>query len=151
MARFSVQMTFAAPTQRGSRHGRARILLKGGTADYVAGDGTIAVTGAVRDESAAAAALQLCQAVEREASMRAHGPVRLLSWTATRSVPVFAGLGRRRRQQWSGGGRDGGWGEDGDEGGGTAGVREPRRPRPSPGSMSAELEPPHETWGRFPA
>jgi hypothetical protein len=83
--------------------------------------------------------------VEREESMRGRGPVRVLSWTATRSVPVLAGLGRRRRRwsgtEWSG------W----DDEGGTAGVREPRRPKPSPGALSAALDPPQETEGRFPA
>jgi hypothetical protein len=146
MARFSVQMTFAAPKERApSPYRKASVLLpRGGTAHYVLGDGRIAVTAVVREESAAAAALRLCRAVEREESLRGRGPVRVLSWTARRSVPVLAGLGRRR-QQWSGGE----WPDDGDDGG-TAGVREPRRPRPSPGSMTAALAPPEEPWGRFP-
>ena len=147
MAKFSVQMTFAAPAQRVPRYRQARVALpRGGTARYVVGDGTIAVTAVVRADSAADAALQLCRAVEREEQTHGRGPVRPLSWTATRSVPVLAGLGRRRLR-WSGGAWGDGWDDDD---GGTAGVREPRRPRPSPGALSAALEPPQETWGRFP-
>jgi hypothetical protein len=75
--------------------------------------------------------------------------VRLLSWTATRHVPVLAGLARRRGSYAGGPVTWADGGEDGDEGG-TAGVREPRRPTPSPGTMSAAAEPPQELWGRFP-
>ena len=146
MAKFHVHMTFAAPTQRDPRPRQTARLRHGGMAGYLASDGTIAATARVRAESAADAARLLCEAVEREESMHGRGPVWPLSWTATRSVPVFAGLGRRRRWGWSGGAGDD-WGDDD---GGTAGVREPRRPRPSPGALSATLEPPRETWGRFP-
>lgn len=147
MARFSVQMTFEAPAQRTPSPQQVTILLpRGGTVRYVVGDGTIAVTAVVRADCAPDAAMRLCRAVEREESMRGRGPVRLASWTAMRSVPVLAGRGRRR-QRFTGGGF--GW-DDGD-GDGTAGVREPRRPNPSPGTMSAALDEPKDLWGRFPA
>jgi hypothetical protein len=147
MARFSLQMSFSVPPQQKLPYTQVMSRVAGGSVRYTAGDGIIAVTAVVRAESAAAAALQVCRLIEREEAHRGRGPVRLVSWTATRSVPVFAGLGRRT-QRFAGEGPR--WDDEGD-GDGTAGVREPRRPHPSPGTMSAALEPPHDVWGRFPA
>jgi hypothetical protein len=147
MARFSVQMTFETPAQRTPSPQQVTMVLSRGTARYVVGDGTIAVTAVVRAECAPEAALRLSRAMEREERLRGRGPVRLASWTAMRSVPVLAGRGRRQR--FSGGGF--GWDDGEGDGDGTAGVREPRRPKPSPGTMSAALDEPKDLWGRFPA
>jgi hypothetical protein len=151
-------MTLAAPARSGPVvDSNVLRMPRSGSARYLAGDGAIAVTATVRAETAAAAAADVCRAVERDQARRGNGPVRVLSWTATRQVPVLAGLGRRRRHvfggpgpaDWADGDGDDGDGGDGGDGG-TAGVREPRRPGPAPGSMSAALDPPREMWGRFP-
>jgi len=143
MARFTVHMTFEAPSRRGPvRTAGVARLPRSGSVRYVAGEGLVAVTAVVRADTAAEAARQVREVVERDQAHHGFGPVRLLSWTTVRSVPALAGLGRRRRggiEWWDAGGA--GSEDDGDEGG-TAGVREPRRPRPSPGSLSAELEEP---------
>jgi hypothetical protein len=148
MARFTVQMTFDAPTLAPPGRGGTIVRLpRSGDVRYVAGDGMVAVTAVLRADTATEAARDVEDAVRRRAGQLGFGPLRTLSWTATRSVPVLAGLRRRRGVEWSaaddGTGR---WPDDGEDGedGGTAGVREPRRPKPSPGAMSAELEIPHE-------
>jgi len=149
MPRFTVQMTLAAPGRSGPvRGGHVVRLPRSGSVRYLAGDGVIAVTATVRAQTAGEAAADVRCAVERDQARHGKGPVRVLSWTATRQVPVLAGVGRRRHTRFRGGPES--W-TDGDEGGGTAGVREPRRPGPTPGSMSAALDPPRELWGRFPA
>jgi hypothetical protein len=150
MPRFTVQMTLAAPSRSGPvRGGHVARLARAGSVRYLAGDGVIAVTATVRAETAAEAAADVRCAVERDQARSGNGPVRVLSWTATRQVPVLAGLGRGRNTRFRGGPAS--WTDgDGDEGGGTAGVREPRRPGPAPGAMSAALDPPQELWGRFP-
>ena len=142
MAKFTVTMTFEAPARRGPVRSSGLARMPGsGSVRYLAGDGVIAVTGVVRADTAAEAAQDVCRLVERDQAHHGFGPVRLVSWTATRLVPAFAGPGRRRSTRFRGGPET--W-TDGDEGGGTAGVREPRRPRPSPGSMSAALDPPND-------
>jgi hypothetical protein len=161
MARFTVNMTLEAnltlkpPARRGPvRSGTIGRLRAGGAVRYLAGDGVVAVTAVVRADTAAEAARQVARLVEQDQVHHGLGPVRVVSWTAVRSVPVLAGLGRRRSERYGSTirGWDEGWDEDdGDDGDGTAGVREPRRPRPSPGAMSAEIDVPREVWGRFPA
>ena len=142
MARFTVQMTFDAPALTPpSRSGTLARLPRAGSIRYVAGDGMVAVTGVLRADTATEAAAEVRVALERRAGALGLGAVRPLSWTATRSVPALAGLRRRRGVEWWHE-SDGGGGED--DGGGTAGVREPRRPKPSPGTLSAEAELPHE-------
>jgi hypothetical protein len=149
MVRFTVQMTLAAPARCGPvRSGHVTRLPRSGSVRYLAGDGVIAATATVRAETAGEAAADVRGAVERDQARQGNGPVRVLSWTATRHVPVLAAVGRRRHTRFRGGPES--W-DEGDEGGGTAGVREPRRPGPAPGSMSAALDPPQELWGRFPA
>jgi len=144
MPRFAVQMTFAAPARSGPvRHGHLARLPRAGGVRYLAGDGVIAATATVRADTAAEAAADVRRTVERDQARRGGGPVRVLSWTATRQVPVLAGPGRRRDTRFRGGPSS--WSDgDGDEGDGTAGVREPRRPGPAPGAMSAALDPPRE-------
>jgi len=158
MARFTVNMTLEAnltlkaPARRGPvRSGTIARLRTGGAVRYLAGDGVVAVTAVVRADTAAEAARQVARLVEQDRVHHGLGPVRVVSWTAVRSVPVLAGLGRRRSERY--GSNIWGWdeGDEGDDGDGTAGVREPRRPRPSPGAMSAEIDVPREVWGRFPA
>lgn len=140
MPRFTVQMTLAVPARPGPVHGGSVTRRPGaGTVRYLVGDGTVAVIAVVRAETAGEAAADVLHVVERDQVCAGNGPVRLVSWTATRHVPVFAGPGRRRNTRFRGGPET--W-TDGDDGGGTAGVREPRRPRPSPGSTSAALDPP---------
>src|SRR5690348_5932696 len=104
MARFSVQMTFEAPWKRSlaSEPAMAR-LPGGGSVSWDAGGGLFAVAAVVRADTAAEAALQLATVVERREASRGRGPVRVVAWRATRSMPVLAGRGRRR--SWSGGGR----------------------------------------------
>ena len=139
MAKFTVTMTFEAPARRGPVRSSGLARMPGsGSVRYLAGDGVIAVTGVVRADTAAEAAQDVCRLVERDQAHHGFGPVRLVSWTATRSVRVFAGL---RRDRWRGGPLS--WDDDdGWDDGGTAGVREPRRPSPAPGSLSAAAEPP---------
>jgi hypothetical protein len=138
MARFTVQMTFEAPALPARPSAGTLARPRSGSARYVAGDGMVAVTAVLRADTATEAAREIEDLVERRAAALGFGKVRVLSWTATRSVPVLAG--RRRAggvESWL---REDG--EDGDDG--TAGVREPRRPKPSPGTMSAALDLPHD-------
>jgi hypothetical protein len=139
MARFTVQMTFEAPAVTSPAiDGTVVRLPRSGSVRYLACDGLVAVTAVLRADTATEAAREVENIVERRAAALGFGKVRAQSWTAHRSVPALAGLRRGRGgTEW--------WlrGEDGDDGG-TAGVREPRRPKPSPGTMSAARDLPHE-------
>jgi hypothetical protein len=136
MARYTVQMTFETPGSRApvrtTIHLSPRSSLR-----LIGAAATLAVTGAVQADSPADAAMQVTSAVGRRWS-KSQGSLRLLSWRAHRDRMLFG-----RRGGWTAGGGmfPEGWNDDGD-GGGSAGVREPRRPLPGPGSLSAALEEP---------
>jgi hypothetical protein len=146
MARYTVLMTFevsgpqAALTQKSTLGGRGSIRM-------LAADGTLAVSAAgVRAETGSEAAMQIATEVGRRWG-KGRGPLRLSSWRANRER-VLVGVRRRRPDSVQGFGPwpDGFPGSDSsdwpdDEGGdGSAGVREPRRPKPGPGSLSMEAE-----------
>lgn len=133
MPRYTVQITFRAPGLRAPVEqvvhglpGRAASVRLYGS------EGMLAATGTVHEESPAEAAMAVARAVGRQWS-KAQGALQLVAWTAQRER-VLA-LGGRRRGGSSG--RSLPW--DDDEGG-SAGVREPRRPLPGPGSIGAALD-----------
>ena len=137
MARYTVQITFKVaglrrPVEKvvhGLPGRRPSVRLYGS-------EGMLAATGAVHEDSPADAAMAVAREVGRQWS-KADGPLQLVAWTAHRER-ALALLGRRERGV---GGTSLIW-DDGDDPGeeGGAGVREPRRPLPGPGSMSAALD-----------
>ncbi len=147
MARYVVNMTFEVAAGSG-RHGgaglRAGVLPGRGSIRYIAGGGTLAVTAVVRSESAVDAALDVADRARAQWTRDGSGPIRMVSWTAHRER-ALAGLGRRRGPSGSS------WLDDGppDEGGGLAGVREPRRPNPPPSTLSAARDVPRREDGRL--
>jgi hypothetical protein len=129
MARFTVQMTFETPGQLERFKSTQNLPGRAASIRLLGGDGSLAVTASrVMAESPAEAAMIVVQAVNARWSKR-RGPLVMRSW---RSHQERVLLGRRR----SGSAWTGWW--DSDEGeGGSAGVREPRRPLPGPGSLHA--------------
>lgn len=131
MAKYTVLMTFEAPGLRAGlerKHTSMRLL---------ASDGRVAVTAAgVRADTPSEAAMQVTTEVSRRLGKSA-GPLKLASWRADRERVLAGVLGRRSNPVLG----QGSWieGPDEDEGG-SAGVREPRRPKPGPGSMSMEAD-----------
>lgn len=126
MRRYVVHMTFwvpgvSEPVTRRLGDGLDRLSM------HRSGE-TGAVNGIVAGQSPVDAALRANRLVLAD-SPRAT----LLSWRAD-SMKIFAG----RRDRGSGGAFPTG----GDDGGGTAGVREPRRPLPGPGHLTAVLDEP---------
>ena len=141
MSSYQVMMTFEVPhlvlprCWEITRPGR-RMQLR-----VYGGSGRLAVQGTVREDSPADAAMAVVLAVNSGWDKK-EGPIKLVSWSVHRSR-VFAGLGRHPHTRSSSSLPGRGWYWDNGEGpdeGGSAGVREPRRPLPGPGSMSAELE-----------
>lgn len=143
MAKYTVLMTFEVPglsaafEQKPTQRRGIRLL---------ASDGMLAVTAAgVRAETASEAAMQVTTEVGRLWGKQS-GPLKLASWRADRER-VLIGARRSRPDSVQGhgpwpdgfpGSASGDWPDE--EGGGSAGVREPRRPKPGPGSMSMEAE-----------
>lgn len=140
MARYVVHMTFEVAAQSGSYRGaglRSGILPGRGSIRFIAGHGTLAVTAIVRAESPVDAASDVATRARVEWMRHGTGPICMVSWRAHRER-AFAGLGRGRGSSGSG------WPDGGppDDGGDLAGVREPRRPNPSPGTLSATVDVP---------
>ncbi|HST82438.1 MAG TPA: hypothetical protein VLL08_11950 [Kineosporiaceae bacterium] len=131
MARYNVQMTFETPEQHSRLRSIKRLPGRIGSMHLLGGDGFLAVSASgVSAESPADAAMIVVKAVQGSWSKR-RGRLTMRSWTAHRERVLF-GSRRGSDSAWSGA-----WDwDDGDEGG-SAGVREPRRPLPGPGSLHA--------------
>jgi hypothetical protein len=141
MPRFTVQMTFEAPAlppaiasaiaSTRQLPGRASIRLLGS-------DGLLAVSGTgIKADSADEAAALVLTAVTGEWP-KGQGLLRLASWRADPEMVLVTGWRRPGRP-------GGGWNrndDDDDDPGGSAGVREPRRPLPAPPSLQVALEDP---------
>ncbi len=136
MATYQVMMTLEVPQLRLPRAWEITLPAARGRLRIYAEAGRLAVTAAVREESPADAAIVVAGAVVNQWD-KSDGPIKVVSWTAHRDR-AFAGIGRRRSPVTSS--RLRGDREGPDDEGGSAGVREPRRPLPGPGSMSAEQE-----------
>jgi len=156
MARYTVLMTFETPGLRASFERKHSLRGPASSIRMLASEGRLAVTAAgVRSDSPADAALKVATEVGRFWA-KTDGPLKVASWRADRERVLIGG--RRRRgdvafgtSPWPEGFPPGssGWpGDDeGDAGDGSAGVREPRRPKPGPGSMSMEAELPDPSGG----
>jgi hypothetical protein len=137
MPRYTVQITFEAPGLVGPvLRAVHRLPGRGASMRLLGSDGTLAVSAIAHGESPADAAMVVARELGRRWS-KSKGPLRLLSWRAHRER-ALVGLGRGSVTRgtnlpWGEGWDDGG----DDEGGGLAGVREPRRPSPGPGSLHA--------------
>lgn len=147
MAIYTVHLTFRAPGLHGRFEwrrpmlGRQSIHLNGAHGALVA---TVVVNSA---DGPGFAGLRATELVLREwRDHGAGGPLERLSWRAERQRAIAGLLGRRRRG--GGGWGAGAWGgpdsgpPEGPDDGGLAGVREPRRPRPAPPSLSMSLPEP---------
>jgi hypothetical protein len=139
MPRFTVQITFETPGLQGEIKASHSLPGLGAHMQMLASGGLLAVSAVVRAHSAADAAMTVSTEVGQRWS-KADGPLKLLNWKAYRER-VFAG---RSAGSGAGGGllfnSDTFFPRDDDDEGGTAGVREPRRPLPGPGSLSAALD-----------
>jgi hypothetical protein len=146
MARYTVQMTFEVPTLAAPLGSTHRLPGRAAWVRLLGADGMLAVSASrVQAESPAEAAMIVVKSVH-DRWPKGRGPIKMLSWTAGRER-VLTGV--RRGSSGSGGpwpddwhltfGSDDSDGGD-DESGGSAGVREPRRPLPGPGSMHAAVE-----------
>ena len=134
MARYTVHMTFETPGQIAPVRVIQRLPGRAVSMELLGGEGSLAVAASqVVAESPAEAAMAVTAAVNRRWQKR-QGPLKLRSWTANRERVLF---GRRNGSTWN----SSTWNDDGDQGG-SAGVREPRRPLPGPGSMHAALDEP---------
>jgi hypothetical protein len=143
MAAYQVMMTFEVPQLRSPREWEIRLPRFQRHLRIYGANGLLSVTGTVREDSPADAAITVATVIMRQWD-KSEGPIKVASWTAHRER-AFAGVGRR-----SGGVSSEGlglrrlWDDEGPDEGGSAGVREPRRPLPGPGSMSAALELPRD-------
>ena len=132
-------MTFETPGQTKPVKITHRILGRVGSMQLLGGDGSLAVSASwVSAESPADAAMIVVRAVSQRWP-KGRGSLTMRSWTAHRERVL---LGRRGPSGSSWNGSRPFDGDDGDEGG-SAGVREPRRPLPGPGSLHAAADLPH--------
>lgn len=141
MARYTVHMTFDTPGQPKRLKVTHRLLGRAGLIQLIGGDGRLAVSASwVSAESPADAAMSVVRTVVQHWP-KSRGPLTMRSWTAHRERAL---LGRRGTGGSAWNGSRPFDGDDGDEGG-SAGVREPRRPLPGPGSLhaAADLPGPH--------
>jgi hypothetical protein len=135
MARYTVHMTFEAPVLTAPLKITHRLPGRAASMQMLGADGLLAVSASrVSAESPADAAMIVVNAV-RDRWHKGRGGLKMRTWTAHRERVLLGG----RRGGSSG--RGGAWFDDGgfDEGG-SAGVREPRRPLPGPGSLHAEAD-----------
>jgi hypothetical protein len=140
MARYTVHMTFETPGRLAPLKSTHRLPGRAGSMRLLGSDGSLAVTAArVSAESPADAAMIVVRAVN-DRWLKGNGALIMRSWTAHRERAL---LGSRRGSSSSA--WNGTWPDD-DEGG-SAGVREPRRPLPGPGSLHAALDPPDPSLG----
>jgi hypothetical protein len=133
-----VHMTFDTPGQRAPLSITRRLHGRAASMQLIGSDGSLAVSAfRVSADSPADAAMVVVKAVN-DYWQKTRGPLTMRSWTAHRER-VLLGV-RRGGTAWS---AHRPW-DDGDEGG-SAGVREPRRPPPGPGSLHAarDLPGPH--------
>jgi len=131
MARYKVQMTFETPGLRTPLKVTHRLPGRAASMRWLGGDGTLAVTARVPAETAADAAMAVVSAVQ--VRWRKHlGTLQMRSWTAHRERVLLGGRGAGTG--WIAGN------DDRPDEGGSAGVREPRRPLPGPGSLHAALD-----------
>jgi hypothetical protein len=146
MPKFTVQMTFEVPALTSTVHTTHRMPGRFASMKWLGSEGLLCVSASrVSAGSASDAAMIVVTAVRAEWGKSA-GPLKLRSWTSHRDR-VLVGPRRRRGRgrsspmdkasqawNWS-------WDDNGDDDdGGSAGVREPRRPLPGPGSLHAALE-----------
>jgi hypothetical protein len=143
MAKYTVQMTFEAPGLRGHVNKTFRLPGSEASMHLLGGDGMLAVSAAkVTAESPVDAAMAVMTAISSEWS-KSQGPLKMLSWTANRDRVLVGG---RSRAGGAGRGWDWDhfthrpWDDDGDDPGGSAGVREPRRPKSGPPSLHLTRE-----------
>jgi hypothetical protein len=135
MGRYLVQMTFETPGQREPLKLTCRLPGRAASMRLIGCDGLLAVSAArVSADSPADAAMLVVQAVNRQWP-KSRGPLKMRSWTANRERVL---LGSRRGSAWNASWPYNDSGDDGE--GGSAGVREPRRPLPGPGSLHAALD-----------
>src|SRR4051794_10812365 len=127
MAKYVVHMTFETPGLREPLRVTRRLPGRMSSMRCLGGDGVLAVSATdVTAESAADAAMIVVQTVSRTWT-KSQGPLKMVAWQASRKRALF---GSRNGSGWGTG-----WPNDDD--GGSAGVREPRRPLPGPGSLYA--------------
>lgn len=147
MPKYTVSMTFEVPGLTAPLDQRYPLRGMASSLHLLAADGLLAVTAAgIRAETAAEASMQVTTEVKHRWA-RANGVLRVVSWRATPERVLF---GRRGRGAGFGPGptsdgptSPGPKGDGPDDDGrddGSAGVREPRRPRPGPGSMSMQAD-----------
>ena len=134
MARYTVHMTFEVPGLPAPLKISQRLPGRVGSMRMLGADGLLAVQASrVQAESPADAAMIVVKSVN-DRWYKGLGPLKMISWTAHRER-VLAGFRGRRSGSVAGSGWD--WPDQGDDGDGSAGVREPRRPLPGPGSLHA--------------
>jgi hypothetical protein len=138
MARYAVQITFEAPGLRSPVRSAHSLPGRGASIRLLGSDQFLAVSATVRAESATDAAMSVVKHVLDDEWPKGRGALKLRSWTAHRDRVLVGGPFRRasRRSGLTRYHLDGGFDDDGGEGG-LAGVREPRRPKPGPPSLSA--------------
>ncbi len=133
MARYKVLMTFEAPGLTAALERRHSA--PGATIRLLASDGRLAVSATgVRADTPSEAAVRVTEELGRIWGKSA-GPLKMASWRAERERVLAGMIGARRSAVTGQGPWPDGFGE-----GGTAGVREPRRPKPGPGSMSMRAD-----------
>ena len=133
MARYTVHMTFETPGQRVPLRVNHRLPGRAASMRWLGGDGSLAVSASrVSAETPAEAAMIVVSAVQ--ARWRKHlGTLQMRSWAAHRDRVLLGGRGPG--SVWISRNDS-----DGPDEGGSAGVREPRRPLPGPGSLHAALD-----------
>lgn len=137
MAKYTVQMTFETPGQLKPLKVTRRLSGRAASLRLLGADGLLAVSGAgISAESPADAAMIVVREVNQHWP-KSRGPLKLGSWTAHRQRVLIGGRGNRSAwsHRWP-------FDDGGDDEGGSAGVREPRRPLLGPGSLHAAAQPP---------
>ena len=146
MPKYTVQMTLAAPALPGRVTITRRLPGRGASIRLIWSDGMIAVTAVHVSATLPAEAVQIVFGAVHDTIQehwrQVRGSLQQRSWRVHQER-VLIGARRGVVTEWSWPPRD-----DGDSGG-TAGVREPRRPRPGPGSarVAKSIRPAREiTW-----